>query len=63
MLNLSTKERKAKFNIDDLIFRKKFSLPSVTLISLSSYVDIECNSAESLESLKNKCKLLRTKSK
>ena len=41
MPNLSTKETKAKFNIDDLIFRKKFSLPSVTLISLSSYVDIE----------------------
>ena len=63
MLNLSTKERKAKFNIDDLIFRKKFSLPSVTLISLSSYVDIEWNSAESLESLTNKWKLFRTKTK
>ena len=48
MLSLSTKERKAKFNTDDLIFRKKFNLPSGTPLSLSSYVDIEYNSAESL---------------
>ena len=36
----STKERKAKFNTDDLIFRKKSNL--------SGYFDIEYNSAESL---------------
>ena len=40
MPSLSTKERKAKFNTDDLIFRKKSNL--------SSYFDIEYNSAESL---------------
>ena len=33
MPSLSTKERKAKFNTDDLIFRKKFNLPSGTLLS------------------------------
>ena len=33
MSSLSTKERKAKFNTDDLIFRKKSNL--------SSYFDIE----------------------
>ena len=52
MPSLSTKERKAKFNTDDLIFRKKSNL--------SSYVDIEYNSAESLT---NKHKLFRTNSK
>ena len=52
MPSLSTKERKAKFNTDDLIFRKKSNL--------SSYVDIEYNSAESLT---NKYKLFGTKSK
>ena len=52
MSSLSTKERKAKLNTDDLIFRKKSKL--------SSYVDIEYNSAESLT---NKYKLLGTKSK
>ena len=36
----STKERKAKFNTDDLIFRKKSNL--------SGYFDIEYNSPESL---------------
>ena len=36
----STKERKAKFNTDDLIFRKKSNL--------SGYFDVEYNSAESL---------------
>ena len=36
----STKERKAKFNTDDLIFRKKSNL--------SGYFDIEYNSAELL---------------
>ena len=36
----STKERKAKFNTDDLIFRKKSNL--------SGYFDIEYNFAESL---------------
>ena len=62
----STEERKAKLNTDDLISRKKkFSLPSGTLLSLSSYVDIERSSAEynSAESLTNKYKLFGTKSK
>ena len=65
MLSLSTKERKAKFNTDDLIFRKRFSLPSGALLSLSSHVDTERSSAEykSAESLTNKYKLFRTKSK
>ena len=65
MPSLSTKERKAKFNTDDLIFRKKFSLPSGALLSLSSYVDIERSSAEynSAESLTSKYKLFGTKSK
>ena len=40
MPSLSTKERKAKFNTDDLIFRKRSNL--------SSYFDIEYNSAETL---------------
>ena len=40
MPSLLTKERKAKFNTDDLIFRKRSNL--------SSYFDIEYNSAESL---------------
>ena len=64
-LSLPTKEIKAKFNTDDLIFRKKINLPSGTLLSLSSYVDIECGSAEynSAESLTNKYKLFKTKSK
>ena len=48
MPNLSTKEIKAKFNTDDLIFRKESNLPFKTLLSLSSYVDIEYNFAESL---------------
>ena len=52
MPSLSTKERKAKFNNDDPIFRKKSNL--------SSYVGIEYNSAESLT---NKYKLFGTKSK
>ena len=38
MPSLSTKERKAKFIADDLIFRKKSNL--------SSYFDIKYNSAE-----------------
>ena len=62
----STEERKAKLNTDDLISRKKkFSLPSGTLLSLSSYVDIERSSAEynSAESLTSKCKVFGTKSK
>ena len=42
----SRKETKAKFNTNDLIFRKKFNLPSGTLLSLSSYAEIECSSAE-----------------
>ena len=60
MPSLSIKERKAKFNTDDLIFRKESNLPSGTLLSLSSYFDIEYNSAESLT---NKYKLFGTKSK
>ena len=65
MPSLSTKERKAKFNTDDLIFRKKFNLPSGTQLSLSSYVDIQCSSTEynSAESLTNKHKRFGTKSK
>ena len=58
MISLSLKERKAKFNTNDLILRKKSNLSSETLLSLSSYVDI--NSAESLT---NNYKLFRTKSK
>ena len=59
MSSLSTKERKAKFNTDDLIFRKKLNLPSGTLLSA------ECNPIEhsSTESLTNKYKLFGTKSK
>ena len=40
MPSLSTRERKVKFNTDDLIFRKKSNL--------SSYFDSEYNSPESL---------------
>ena len=60
MPSLSIKERKAKFNTDDLIFKKESNLSSGTLLSLSSYVDIGYNSAESLT---NKYKLSGTKSK
>ena len=60
MPGLSIKQRKAKFNTDDLIFRKESNLPSGTLLPLSSYVYVEYNSAESLT---NKYKLFRTKSK
>ena len=61
----SRKETKAKFNNNDLIFRKKFNLPSGTLLSLSSYAEIECSSAEynSAESPTKKYKLFGTKSK
>ena len=52
--SLSTKERKAKFNTNNLTFRKKFSLRYGTLLSA------EYNSAESLT---NKYKLFGTKSK
>ena len=41
--SLSIKERKAKFNANDLIFRKKFNLPSGTLLS-AEYSFTECNS-------------------
>ena len=60
MPSLLIKERKAKFNNDDLIFRKESNLPSGTLLSLSSYAEIEYNSAESLT---NKYKLFGTISK
>ena len=43
-----------------MIFRKEPNLPSGTLLSLPSYVDIEYNFAESLT---KKYKLVRTKSK
>ena len=56
MPSRSIKERKAKFDTDNLIFRKESNLPS----GLSSYVDIGYNSAESLT---NKYKLSGTKSK
>ena len=61
----TNKRNKMTWNTDDLIFRKKINLPSGTLLSLSSYVDIECGSAEynSAESLTNKYKLFKTKSK
>ena len=52
MSSLSTKERKVKFNTDDLIFRKKSNL--------SNYSGIQYNPAESLT---NKYKLFGTKSK
>ena len=53
MPSLSTKERKAKFNANDLIFRKKFNLPSGTLLPA------EYNSAESIT---NKYRFFLTKS-
>ena len=59
MLSLSTKERKAKFNTDDLVFRKKFNLPSGTLLP-AERSSTEYNSAESIT---NKYKLFGTKSK
>ena len=62
MLSLRTKERKAKVNNDDLIYRKKFSLPSGSLPS-AECSSIEYNSAELLKSLTNKYKLFGTKSK
>ena len=43
MSSLSIKERKAKLNKDYQIFRKESNLSSGTLLSLSSYVDIEYN--------------------
>ena len=52
MSSQSTKERKVKFNTDDLIFQKKSNL--------SSHFDIEYNSVESLT---NKYKRFGTKSK
>ena len=48
MLSLSIKERKTKFNTDNLIFRKESNLPSGTLLSSSRNADIEYNSAELL---------------
>ena len=64
---LSTKERKSKFNTNDLTFRKKFNLPSGTPLSAKCN-SIECSSTgykspESLESLINKNKHFGTKSK
>ena len=57
--SLSTKERKANFNINDLIFRKKFNLPSGALLS-AEHSFTKYNSAESRT---NKYKLFGTKSK
>ena len=54
MPSLSRKERKAKFNTNDLIFRKKFNLPSGTILSA------KYNSAESPT---NKYKLFGTEPK
>ena len=62
MPSLSTEERKAKFNTNDLIFRKKFNLPFGILLC-AERSSTEYKSAESLESLKNKYKLFGTKSK
>ena len=62
MLSLRTKERKAKVNNDDLIYRKKFSLPFGSLPP-AECSSIEYNSAELLKSLTNKYKLFGTKSK
>ena len=59
MLNVSTKNRKAEFNTIDLIFRKKFNLPSGTLLS----AERSSNEYNSAESLTNKYKLSGTKSK
>ena len=39
MPSLSTKERTANFNNNDLIFRKKFNLHSGTLLSAESLAD------------------------
>ena len=39
MLSLPRKERKAKSNTDDLIFRKEPNLLFGALLSLSSFVD------------------------
>ena len=51
--SLPIKEREAKFNANDLIFRKKFSLPSGKLLSAERSFT-EYKSPESLESLINK---------
>ena len=59
MPSLSTKERKANFNNNDLIFRKKFNLPSGTLLS----AERSSNEYNSAESLTNKYRLSGTKSK
>ena len=52
MSSLSTKERKAKFNNDNLILRKNSNL--------SNYIDTEYNSAKSLT---KKYKIFGNKSK
>ena len=46
---INKKKRKTKSNINDLIFRKEYNLAFGTLLSLSSYVDIECNSGTKLK--------------
>ena len=62
MPSLSTEERKAKFNTNDLIFTKKFNLPFGILLC-AERSSTEYKFAELLESLKNKYKLFGTKSK
>ena len=57
---VNKRKKSTKFNTNYQIFRKESNLPSGTLLSLSSYFDIEYNSAESLT---NKYKLFGTKSK
>ena len=52
MPSLSTEERKAKFNTNDLIFTKKFNLPFGILLC-AERSSTEYKFAELLESLKN----------
>ena len=64
MLGLSTKKRKAKFNTDDLTFRKTFNLSSGTpLYAERSSTEQSSTEHNSAESLTNKYKLFWTKSK
>ena len=60
MASILIKTKKAKCNTGNLIFRKKCSFPSGTLLSLSSYVGIGYNSAEPLT---DKYRLFGAKSK
>ena len=51
MLSLPTKERKAKFNTDDLVFRKESNLPFRTLLYLQAML---------IEDFKDKIKDLKS---